>query len=117
MAPDNLAILVYSTAPNELVAEKIAKSLVKSNLAACINIIPQMTSIYRWEEKIERASECALLIKTTTNHYPAIEKSITEQHPYDCPAIITLPVSNGYPPFLQWIKNETQLDASDSTKS
>lgn len=98
---------LYSTAPDEDTAEAIARALVESGAAACVNIIPGMTSIYRWEGRVETAAECVLIVKTDTARALRARTLILERHPYETPAIAALAIdeaaSSG--PFVEWIRN------------
>jgi len=82
--------LIYTTIDSEENAKKIASELVQSKLAACVNIIPQMTSVYEWQGKIEESSELSLLIKTTADKKEALVSKLEAIHPYDLPAIIAI---------------------------
>ncbi|MDD2660396.1 MAG: divalent-cation tolerance protein CutA [Methylococcales bacterium] len=95
--------IILCTCPDKDTAEKIAHLLVNDKLAACVNILPGLTSIYRWHEKTESAQEHLLLIKTNKAGYLAVEKSIKKRHPYELPEIIAVPVENGLPEYLHWI--------------
>src|SRR5262245_12051559 len=86
------AVVVLTTVESMDDGERLARSLVERELAACVQLLPPMTSIYRWEGKIERASEILLLIKTARAAYPALETVIKQEHPYQTPEIIALPV-------------------------
>jgi periplasmic divalent cation tolerance protein len=99
----NDAQLILCTCPDRDTAEKIAQRLVEGRLAACVNILPGLTSIYTWDNWLETAEEHLLLIKTAGGRYPAIEQAIREQHPYDLPEIIALPIVRGLPAYLNWI--------------
>lgn len=95
--------VILCTCPDQDSAEKIAHLLVERHLAACVNILPGLKSIYRWQNAVETAQELLLLIKANRQGYPAIETLIKENHPYQIPEIIALPVENGSPDYLQWI--------------
>lgn len=79
--------------------------MVEGELAACVQILPPMTSIYRWQGKVEKATETLLLIKTTLEIYPALESAIKANHPYETPEIIALPVATGSADYLNWLAN------------
>ena len=102
----NQEYIVLCTCPNQKHATKIAKSLVESAVAACVNIIPNITSIYYWEEKLTTDSECLLLIKTTKAAYNELEQAILAQHAYDCPEIVAMPIEAGSKNYLTWIQNQ-----------
>ena len=95
--------IILCTCPDKDTAEKIARLLVSDKLAACVNILPGITSVYRWQEQLESAEEHLLLIKATKNSYQAIETSIKKHHPYQLPEIIAVPIENGLPEYLHWI--------------
>jgi len=95
--------IILCTCPDKDTAEKIAHLLVTGKLAACVNILPGITSIYRWHEQIESAQEHLLLIKVNKINYPAIENTIKSLHPYELPEICAVPIENGLPEYLHWI--------------
>ncbi len=99
---------VYMTAGNKTEAQKIGNALVESRLAACVNILDNMQSIYRWEEKVQEDSEVVLIAKTTDSLVSQLIDKVKSLHSYDCPCIVSLPVSDGYPPFLDWIQSEVK---------
>ena len=100
---DSPYLMVYSTCPDEGVAEHIAEALVSQQLAACVNIIPKIRSIYRWQGNIERDSEVLLLIKTRKTRFQALQETISELHPYELPEIIAVSVETGSADYLHWI--------------
>jgi len=104
----NEVLLVISNAPDRAAAERIASALVAEGAAACVNILAECSSIYRWEGKIEHATEVPLLIKTTVDAYPRLEAELRKLHPYEVPEIIAIPVSAGLPAYLDWVKSETR---------
>ena len=95
--------IILCTCPDRDTAEKIARLLVNDKLAACVNILPGITSVYRWHEEIESAQEHLLLIKANKTVYQSIEKTIIKHHPYELPEIIAVPIENGLPEYLHWI--------------
>jgi periplasmic divalent cation tolerance protein len=95
--------IILSTCPDKNTAENIARLLVKDKLAACVNILPGITSIYTWREQIKSSQEHLLLIKANKSAYQAIATAITQQHPYELPEIIAIPIENGLPEYLRWI--------------
>ena len=99
---------VYMTASSNNEAQKIGKALVESRLAACVNILDNMQSIYRWEEKVQQDAEVVLIAKTTDSLVAQLIDKVKSLHSYDCPCIVSLPVSDGYPPFLDWIRAEVK---------
>ncbi len=108
MKQDKDARIVFCTCPTEEVGKAIAGMLVQRRLAACVNIIDGLTSIYEWQGKTESDSECQLIIKTTVNCLDALEAAITEQHPYELPELIAVPVSEGSAGYMDWIRKNTQ---------
>lgn len=90
----------------------LARALIDERLAACVNVLADCTSVYRWQGKSETASEVPVLIKTLEQHYSGLEQLIKSIHPYELPEIIAVPISNGLPSYLKWIENET-LDSND----
>jgi periplasmic divalent cation tolerance protein len=97
--------IIFCTCPDNSTAEKIARLLVENQLAACVNIVPGITSIYAWEGRIESAQEHLLIIKASSLNYPAIETAISQHHPYQLPEIIAMPVERGLPEYLNWIES------------
>lgn len=105
-------ILVLTNLPNAAAAKAIARQLVEMRLAACVNMLPQVQSIYQWNGAVEEANEITLLIKTTQGRYADLEASIKAAHPYDVPEIIAMPIVQGLPQYLDWIANETKKDVN-----
>lgn len=103
-------LIVMTNLPNAQAAEAIASTLVEARLAACVSLLPAVQSVYRWQGKVERATEVTLLIKTTQRHYAALEAAIRAAHPYELPEVIALPVTTGLPSYLQWVITETTPD-------
>ena len=102
------ANFIYMTAGNKAVAHKIAKALVEHRLAACVNILENMQSIYRWEKEIQQDTEVVLIAKTTESLVSELIEKVKSLHSYDCPCIVSLPILDGYPPFLKWIHEEVK---------
>ena len=99
----NDAIVVFITAANGEEAARLAEMLVGAHLAACVQILPEMESVYRWQGKIERQSEILLLAKTTQGKFAELEREVRALHSYDTPEIIAVPVSNASPRYLEWL--------------
>jgi periplasmic divalent cation tolerance protein len=99
--------IVLSTAGSEDEARKIAQHLVEHSLAACVNIVPQVESIYRWQGKVESAREWLLLIKTTAEQFEKVRDAIREVHSYDLPECIAVAIEDGSPEYLRWLGNLT----------
>lgn len=104
----NNHIIILTTLPDEAVARRLAQELIKGQMAACINILPRMSSIYSWKGKIEEGQEHLLMIKTRAECYSAIEQAIKAQHPYELPEIIATPISHGLPEYMNWIDENSQ---------
>jgi periplasmic divalent cation tolerance protein len=102
--------LVLCTAGSEDEARKIANALVDRKLAACVNIIPQIESIYRWQGKVESSREWLLLIKTTAEKFDAVRNAIRELHSYELPECIAITLEDGSYDYLQWIEDSIQRE-------
>jgi periplasmic divalent cation tolerance protein len=96
--------IVLTTAASEEEARKIGRHLVEQALAACVNIIPRVESIYRWRGKVESAQEWLLIVKTTAERFPAVRDAIRELHSYDLPECIAFSVEDGSLPYLKWLE-------------
>lgn len=94
-----------ATAPNILVAESIAKHLVEQNLVACVNIVPHVTSIYRWQGNVETSAECLLVLKAAQARADQLKIAFKAAHPYDVPELIAVNVVDGLPAYLTWVLN------------
>jgi periplasmic divalent cation tolerance protein len=99
----NLFQIVLTTCPDEACAERIARTLVAEGLAACVNILPPMRSIYKWKGKIEDATERMLVIKSAAARFPALRDRLRALHPYELPEIIAVPIVDGLPEYLAWL--------------
>ena len=97
------AIVVFITAANGEEATRLADMLVGASLAACVQILPEMESVYRWQGKIERQSEILLLAKTTRDKFDELEREVRALHSYETPEIIAVPVTVGSTPYLEWL--------------
>ena len=101
-------IVVLITAPSLVAAEKIGKELVDRKLAACVNILPGMKSIYRWEDQVQQDEEVLMVVKTRSKIFHSrLVPAVEEIHPYDVPEIIALPITAGAKPYLDWIRQST----------
>lgn len=96
-------ILVLSNFPDRASAEQATDALLEQKLVACVTILAESLSVYRWEGQVERAREIPVMIKTTAAAYPELEKVLRQNHPYDLPEIIALPIMFGLPDYLNWI--------------
>jgi periplasmic divalent cation tolerance protein len=105
--PSDQFVIVLTTLPVEGDAEKFAAHLVEEKLAACVNILPPMRSVYRWKEAVERADERQILIKTTKARLTALEARIRELHPYEVPEFVVVPIAQGSQDYLSWIVENT----------
>ncbi|MDH3513628.1 MAG: divalent-cation tolerance protein CutA [Gammaproteobacteria bacterium] len=97
--------LVFTTCPDAAAAERIAQALVSEHHAACVNILPIAKSVYRWKGRVESAAEQLLIIKSLTRAFGDIRRRILELHPYELPEIIAVPVADGHPEYLAWIRD------------
>jgi periplasmic divalent cation tolerance protein len=95
-----------TTCPDAATAERIAETLVGEGLAACVNVLPGVTSIYRWQGVVERAGEVLLVIKTTEAGFAALEERLVALHPYELPELIAVPIDHGLPVYLDWVRNQ-----------
>jgi len=95
--------IVITTAPDQASARKLADTLIEEGLAACVNVLDKVESIYRWQGKINRDSEYMLLIKSTQRQYSQIQQRILDLHPYELPEIIAVPISGGLSAYLDWL--------------
>lgn len=107
MPPQDRHQLVLCTCPNQDTAQNIANHLVDNALAACVNILPGVLSVYRWQGNRESTQEHLLLIKTTNEVYDRLEKTICELHPYELPEVIAVPIQDGLTAYLKWIDQQT----------
>lgn len=99
---------VFCTVPDQKTAQRIAQTLVHEGLAACVNLLPGITSVYRWEGEVQENSELLLLIKTQQARYNALEARIKELHPYQVPEIIAHKIEAGSKDYLDWIAKNTR---------
>ncbi|WP_459939536.1 divalent-cation tolerance protein CutA [Desulfonatronum parangueonense] len=100
-------VMVYMTAESLDQAKVIAGELIENRLAACVNVLEGMRSMYHWEGRIEESREVVVLAKTRADLLPELTRRVTEVHSYDCPCIVSWPLTGGYQPFLDWIGQET----------
>lgn len=97
--------LVLTTCPDEVIAKQIATQLVTEKLAACVNIVPNLTTVYCWDGKLKTGTEVQLLIKTTEQNFAALSARVNQLHPYDVVEIIALNIQQGDKNYLNWITN------------
>ena len=100
-------LIVFTTAPNQTEAEELAEKLVTAKLAACVQILPPMTSVYVWEGKVQKESEHLLLIKTLPEKWDELAALITANHSYDVPEIVAIDAANVSEPYLKWLQLNT----------
>jgi periplasmic divalent cation tolerance protein len=100
--------VVLTTAPDEAVARRLARTLVEERLAACGNVVPMAASIYRWKGALVEEPECLLILKTRAPRLAALFARLREIHPYSVPEILALPVERGHAPYLAWLAEETR---------
>lgn len=101
-------LLVLTSLPDAASAEILANALIDSRAAACVNVLAECHSVYRWQGRVETAAEIPLLIKTTVANYPLVEQIVRAQHPYDVPELIAIPITHGLPAYLDWLTTETE---------
>jgi periplasmic divalent cation tolerance protein len=102
-------LLVLTNLPDAESADRLARRLVEERVAACVNRLAPCVSTYRWQGEIENATETPLLIKTTRAAYPRLEQAIRAAHPYELPEIVAVPVEQGLPAYLDWVRLETEI--------
>uniref|UniRef100_A0A1L8D7B6 Uncharacterized protein n=2 Tax=Nyssomyia neivai TaxID=330878 RepID=A0A1L8D7B6_9DIPT len=103
--------VAFVTTPDDSSAKKLAHLLVERKLAACVNIIPKITSIYDWEGKINEDNEVLMMIKTRTSRVDEICKLVKDNHSYSVAEVISLPIENGNPPYMEWLSKSVPEDA------
>ena len=105
MANEVLVVLV--TCPPDK-AEAIAAALVEARVAACVNVVPGLRSVYRWKGAVQHDDEALLLVKTTRDRFEALKRAVLKHHPYELPEVIALPVERGHAPYLEWVVESTR---------
>lgn len=100
--------IVLTTCPDAETAERLATALVEAGLAACVNIVPGIRSVYRWQGAVVKEGELLLVIKSRSDRFEALRAALIEHHPYELPEVIAVSVSEGHLPYLAWI--DSQLD-------
>lgn len=100
-------VLAVSTAPDAAVAERIARTLLEERLIACANLLPGVTSLYRWQGQVQRDGEVMMLLKTRRSRVEALGVRLAELHPYDVPELIAVTLEAGLPSYLAWVRDET----------
>lgn len=105
MAQDVLVVLV--TCPPDR-AQGIADALVEERVAACVNVVTHLQSVYRWKGAVHRDSEALLIVKTTRDRFDALKQSVLKHHPYELPEVIAFAVDRGHAPYLEWVVESTR---------
>jgi len=100
-------VLVLTTVPSSDVGEEVGRALVDAGLAACVNVLPPMVSIYRWKGALQRDLECQVVIKTVRARVDDVQARVSELHPYDLPEFLVIPVEGGDPAYLAWVASES----------
>ena len=106
---DTPHVLILTTLPADADAAGFAQTLVESRLAACVNLLPVMESVYRWEGRVQRDSERQLILKTSRERVATLWQRVRELHPYDVPEFIVLPIVDGHDAYLRWIGDSTRI--------
>jgi len=100
-------VLLITTVADAATGERVAHALVEEQLAACVSVLPAMTSVYRWKGAVERATEHQVIVKTTAGRVADIQTRFAALHPYELPEFLVVPVSDGSAPYLDWVRNGT----------
>ena len=100
--------VVFITVPDPETGAKLVRSMVEARLAACGNLIPGLTSIYRWEGEVHQDPECMIILKTTDSALPALKKRVLDMHPYEVPEFLAVAPVEGHLPYLEWVQAETR---------
>ncbi len=101
-------LICFCSCPDIATAGRIAEALVEERLAACVNVLPGLQSVYRWQGQIQRDTEVLLLIKTTRTRYPALQARLPQLHPYELPELLAVEAAAGLPAYLQWVAESTR---------
>jgi periplasmic divalent cation tolerance protein len=101
-------LLVLTNLPDRAAAERLADLVIEKKLAACVNILAPCRSVYRWKGAVQHDDEHPMLVKTTVERYPELEKALRAAHPYELPEIIAVPVERGLAAYLDWVAAETK---------
>ena len=102
-------VVVMCSCPDEATAQQLASDLVRLRLAACVNIVPKIRSIYRWRNEVQDEGEALMIMKTTRVAYAELQSWLQRNHPYDVPEVLALPVQAGSADYLDWGLNETEM--------
>jgi len=101
-------LLVLTNLPDRAAAERLADALLEKRVAACVNILAPCRSVYRWKGAVQHDEEHPVLIKTTAERYPELERAVRAGHPYELPEIIAVPIERGLPAYLDWVAAQTK---------
>jgi periplasmic divalent cation tolerance protein len=101
-------LLVLTNLPDRAAAERLAEALIEARVAACVNILAPCRSVYRWKGAVQHDEEHPVLIKTTAERYPELERAVRAGHPYELPEIIAVPIERGLPAYLDWVAAESK---------
>lgn len=107
-SPKEAVTVVVTTAPDAEVAESLGRTLVEERLAACANVLPGVTSVFRWEGEVQTEGEALVLLKSTESVFAALRDRLVELHPYDVPEVLRLPVPAGSDAYLDWVRDEVR---------
>ena len=107
-------LLVQTSCPDNDSAIKLARRIIENKVAACVNVLPEVTSIYEWKGEVKQDSEILLLIKTSKSRYLDLQAIICDLHPYELPEVIAVPISEGLPDFLSWINDSVAITNNDN---
>ena len=102
------ATVTFITTPDRETAERLAEHLVGARLAACVNIIPGVTSVYRWEGAVQKDDEVLMVVKSRPERWGEIEEAMEKEHPYDVPAVVHLSIADGSAKYLEWLVAESR---------
>jgi len=100
--------MIYFTAANRQEVLQIGRALVEDRLVACVNVLGEITSLYRWEGAVQEETEVAAIAKTSSENVPRVIERVKSLHSYTCPCVVSWPIQAGHPAFLQWIEDETR---------
>ena len=109
-------VMVLTTAGSDAQAEELARALVERRLAACVNIVNDVCSVYRWKGEVEREAEKLLLIKTSRGLFPKLRDALRELHSYELPEILMLPVLDGDPDYVKWLDDQLGVEPPDGER-
>lgn len=101
-------LVVLSTAPDAATADRLARALVEESLAACVNVLPGVRSIYRWHDAVQSETETLMIIKTTQARLAALRERLVALHPYEVPEVVALPITDGHDAYLRWVDASTR---------